>query len=44
MKQVPTYNHTHPMVAGRTGDPARGSWTPKEKQKPRKRGQRRGRS
>ena len=32
-----TYTHEHPMVAKRTGDPARGEWKPKAKDKPKKR-------
>jgi hypothetical protein len=36
MKAVRYYDHTHPLVAQRTGDPARGSFTPKSKDKPKK--------
>jgi hypothetical protein len=35
-KRVTYYDASHPMVAQRTGDPARGSWTPRSKDKPKK--------
>lgn len=40
MTQPKRYDHNHPMVARRTGDPARGSWLPKSKDKPKRRGKR----
>lgn len=37
MKIARSYGASHPMVAQRTGDPARGEWTPKAlKPKPKK--------
>lgn len=41
MKQPRRYDHRHPMVADRTGDPARGTWAPKDRSKQAKRGKRR---
>lgn len=40
MTKVKYYGASHPMVAQRTGDPARGQWEPKSKAKTKKRGKR----
>lgn len=40
-KRVAVYTHEHPMVKSQSGDPARGEFKPRERDKPRKRRRRR---